>query len=142
MQRDATQLGIAVDLMNRIEARYNFVRDLLRVRRAPSRVPFFAFGLFLDGLARNSTCFFGARVFLWCAKKEHSDDDELVSEYTRALWCELVDLSDAWHELNSDLAELNDEHELNSQRELELELELGPEEQEEDQCLEGSDDLD
>jgi hypothetical protein len=32
MQRDATQLGIAVDLMNRIEARYNAVRDLLRVR--------------------------------------------------------------------------------------------------------------
>jgi hypothetical protein len=73
-------------------------------------------------------------------KKEHSDDEELVSEETRALWCELVDLSDAWHELNSDLADLNDEHEVNSQRE--LELELGPEEQEEDQCLEGPDDLD
>jgi hypothetical protein len=51
-----------------------------------------------------------------------------VSEYTRALWCELVDLSDAWHELNSDLADLNDEHELD--------------EQQEGQCLEGPDDLD
>ena len=80
--------------------------------------------------------------FCGAQQKEHSDDDELVSEYTRALWCELVDLSDAWHELNSDLAELNDQHELNSQRELELESELGPEEQEEDQCLEGPDDLD
>jgi hypothetical protein len=36
MQRDATQLGIAVNLMNRIEARYNVVRDLLRVRRTPN----------------------------------------------------------------------------------------------------------
>jgi hypothetical protein len=84
---------------------------------------------------------FGPRVF-FVQKKEHSDDEELVSEETRALWCELVDLSDAWHELNSDLADLNDDHELDSQRELELELELGPEEQEEDQCLEGPDDLD
>ena len=65
-----------------------------------------------------------------------------MSEETRALWCELVDLSDAWHELNSDLADLNDEHELDEQRELELELELGPEEQEEDQCLDEPDDLD
>ena len=129
MQRDATQLGIAVDLMNRIEARYNVVRDLLRVRKAPSAFPFLPFGSFEP------------RVFFCGAqKKEHGDDDELVSEETRALWCELVDLSDAWHELNSDLAELNDEHEANSQRE--LELELGPEEQEEDQCLEGPDDLD
>ena len=146
MQRDATQLGIAVDLMNRIEARYNFVRDLLRVRRAPTAAPFltllfFAFRLFLDGLAETAL-FFGARVFFGAQKKEYSDDDELLSEETRALWCELVDLSDAWHELNSDLAELNDEHELDSQRELELELELGPEEQEEEQCLEGPDDLD
>jgi hypothetical protein len=48
MQRDATQLGIAVDLMNRIEARYNVVRDLLRVRRIPncrSGSFFFAFRL-------------------------------------------------------------------------------------------------
>ena len=71
---------------------------------------------------------FGPRVFFVRKKKEHSDDDELVSEETRALWCELVDLSDAWHELNSDLADLNDEHELD--------------EQQEGQCLEGPDDLD
>ena len=79
-------------------------------------------------------------MFLCPKKKDYGDDDELMSEETRALWCELVDLSDAWHELNSDLSELNDEHELDCQRE--LELELGPEEQEEDQCLEGPDDLD
>ena len=42
MQREATQLGIAVDLMNRIEARYNVVRDLLRVRKLPQIAkPFF-----------------------------------------------------------------------------------------------------
>ncbi len=138
MQRDATQVGIAVDLMNRIEARYNVVRDLLRVRRAPNCRSFFLpFWLLL-----KQRFFAGPRVFFVPKKKEYSEDDELVSEETRALWCELVDLSDAWHELNSDLADLNDEHELDSQRELELELELGPEEQEEDQCLEGPDDLD
>ena len=145
MQRDATQLGIAVDLMNRIEARYNVVRDLLRVRRTPncrSGSFFFAFWLFWAVLPETALVFLARAFFCGAPKKEHSDDDELVSEETRALWCELVDLSDAWHELNSDLAELNDEHELNGQRELELELELGPEEQEEEQCLEGPDDLD
>ena len=64
-----------------------------------------------------------------------------MSEESRALWCELVDLSDAWHELNSDLSELNDEHE----RDYELELESSKEEQEEEeegQCLDEPDDLD
>ncbi len=103
---------------------------------------FLLLGSFWTVLPETALVFLARAFFCGAPKKEHSDDDELVSEYTRALWCELVDLSDAWHELNSDLAELNDEHELNSQRELELELELGPEEQEEDQCLEGSDDLD
>ena len=64
MQRDATQLGIAVDLMNRIEARYNVVRDLLRVRRTPNCVPFFCF----SALAETALVF-GARVFLWCTTK-------------------------------------------------------------------------
>jgi hypothetical protein len=127
MQRDATQLGIAVDLMNRIEARYNFVRDLLRVRRTPAAFLFLLFWLFLDGLAETALVFLARAFFLVPQQKEYSDD-ELLSEETRALWCELVDLSDAWHELNSDLAELNDEHELN--------------EQEEDQCLDEPDDLD
>ena len=66
-----------------------------------------------------------------------------MSEETRALWCELVDLSDAWHELNSDLSELNDERERDYELELELELESSKEEQEEeDQCLDEPDDLD
>jgi hypothetical protein len=64
MQRDATQLGIAVDLMNRIEARYNVVRDLLRVRRTPNCVPFFAIRLL-----PKQHLFLGARVFLWCTTK-------------------------------------------------------------------------
>ena len=101
-------------------------------------------------IAQSQNPFFLAvftRLFFWRArdlflcqkKKDYGDDDELMSEETRALWCELVDLSDAWHELNSDLSELKDEHE----RDYELELESSKEEQEEEgQCLDEPDDLD
>jgi hypothetical protein len=87
-------------------------------------------------------------------EKDHDDDEEDgASSAARALWCELVDLSDAWHELNSDLAELNDELEPRSSSPVGLDLDLdqgevGPEYQDEveeeevDRWIDGLDGLD